>query len=240
MRQFAQYLAASLLVSNAAAAAPDLVGRISSDIELISDQRIRFSVTVENIGDSAAVGTNRVKSFLVPVVDLKSAPTLNGVVLPTSDLAINLEAGASIVQVVEVVLPRIPEAEWLVGAVVNSNNAIAESSIANNHTPDLVTAGFVANDIPAPPVGGTDFYQEIDGAIQFWGSNSISHVSRTILRGAQNGVTPEQVWARFMIADVQARRLWTTPYGSEVEKQWGYLDWNNEFVFYCNCMFFVL
>jgi hypothetical protein len=229
MKLFVQALTAAMLLSTAAVAAPDLVGRIGSDVEILSEGKIRFTVTVENIGDAPITGVNRIKSFLIPVADLNSEPTLNGVVLPNSDQDISLAAGQSIVQVVEVDLPRVPMGEWLVGAVVNSNSAIVESSIANNHTPDLVAAGSIVNDIPVPAVGGTDFYQEIDGGIQFWGGSSISHLSRTILRGEQNGVTPEQVWARFMIADVANRKLWTTPYGSEVEKQWGSLAWQNEF-----------
>jgi len=220
---------AALSSAPAAFSAPDLVGRLVDQVS-VEEGRISYSVVVTNQGTSAAVGLNRIKGILIPTIDLAAEPTREGVVLPFSDLQIDLAPGASITQEVSVELPRVIRGRYLLGAIVNSNSAINEGSnnIANNHTEDLIATRTIERDVAIPAVGGTDFYQEIDGDVLPSGRGSIMHVSRTILRGAQNNVRASDVWARFMVANIEAKKLWTAPYGSGVEKQWGTLAWQSE------------
>jgi len=197
----------------------------------IKNKKIEVSVKVSNRGAKDFEGTLRFKGFLIPDENHPLDSDLNdGTVLPIADLPVSVAAGQEIVVPFRADLPILRKAKYLIGVIVNSNDAVLESTPMNNAT-DLVEAGELEvighRDVPM------DLYAEINGPIRLI-MGGAGHSLRTILRGDKlffpsDDYPSEKLWARFYAANLAKRSLYMLPYDKyEFDKNWYSVYYANE------------
>lgn len=197
------------------------------------ETRLRFEVVVQNIGTAAVTSALRIKPFIIPNENHPfHSNNANGMVLPTliSNVSINPAGFAAITY--EGLLPVDRAASYLLSVVINPDHSIVESTQLDNAT-DLVSIGRLNPTTYSVPTG-FDIYTEVPNGLDFR-YGGVSHSLRTIMRGNgwPNSTSPdEDLWARFMLADLQTKKVYTLPYTSDiraVDKQWYAIAWHNEF-----------
>lgn len=187
------------------------------------EETIELTLEVESLCPASV--DVMLKPFML--VDDRSAG-FDGIVLETSALSAELRSGHVVATTIESRLPPLSPSplEYLVAVILDSTMVLAESDELNN-----VTQLFELGEIHAegtPPAAGYDLYTEIAGEITSSGLGA-EHSLRTIRQGPRIEYPSSDLFARYMAADVENRRVYTLPYDMvHVEKVFYALAWNPE------------
>jgi hypothetical protein len=205
---------------------------ISISTAATGETRIRFEIVVQNIGTAAVTSALRVKPFIIPNENHPyHSNNANGMVLPTLTSNVSISPAGIAAITYEGLLPVDRAASYLLAAVINPDHSIAESSQLDNAT-DLVSIGQLNPTTYVVPAG-FDIYTEVPNGLDFR-YGGVSHQLRTNMRGTgwPTASSPdEDLWARFMLADIQTKKVYTLPYTSDirmVDKQWYAIAWHSE------------
>ncbi len=215
----ASTLMGSLILSTAASAVDFTIQLQSVRVSgSRSAGKLTYTALIKNLDTDAFNGDVRIKAILIPSNDDSSGRVQQkGVVLPSKDVRISLQAGASQVISVSEALPKVPSDNYLLGAIVNSNRAVEESNIDNDLSADLLAVGRVSNNVAGPETQAHDCYSDTEN---FQVDNTVSgatHSWRLFCRGSAENLG---LFALFMIADLKAKKL----YMSDYEKGVGWIN----------------
>jgi hypothetical protein len=187
-------------------------------------------------GDETLTLDLEVESLCPVSVDVKLKPFLlvddrgagfDGIVLETSDLTAELRSGRVVSTSITSRLPPLSSSplEYLAAVILDSTMVLTEADELNNVT-QLLPIGEVHAE-GRPFSTGYDLYTEIRGEVTS-GDLGAEHSLRTIRRGTMD-YPSELLFARYMAADTENRRVYTLPYDMvHVEKQFYALAWNSE------------
>ena len=213
---------------------PDLHGSIVGPVRFDwvpgFGDKILFSIQITNSGSALPLTNIYVKPFLLPFPDANGDAPWDGIVLPLKRYPLALGSGNSVVVSYSGTLPKLKLGRYWVAAVIDSKNLVEEDNELNNVT-DGLDIGRSVSQPHAPPPSRllSDLYSEIDGEI-VTENGGAAHTLRTIVQGARiPEAQSENLWVRFMLADLATGRLYTLPHEEgQAEKQFFGLYWQRE------------
>lgn len=176
-------------------------------------QSIQFQIKVNNTGSTDYTGPIHVKPFLF-ATDLANADgkTQMGAVLDTmvvSNASI-LSKGSQVLNYSSN-LPLLRSAGYELAAFINNDQSIPESNTLDDITDMVDLPGLQVT--VAPPNGNEkfDITGLFDGDLSLDLGGVVDQV-RTVLHGPQDSFEAPQLWARFMLADLTSKHIFTAPY----------------------------
>jgi hypothetical protein len=177
----------------------------------LSTGRVALVAEIENLSvDSDPIYPSvRVKPFLVPA----SAPVggrqnLKGVVLAGQNFSLDFSTGSKVQVHYEADLPFVPAGDYLIGGLVNSNDAVSEDDRRNNVAPELLPVGQLANAGLNPEDEPRDLYSDTYDLRLSGGS--ANHSWRLFWRGGTPN--PYSLNALFLFVDIANRRAYDGDY----------------------------
>lgn len=193
-----------------AVAQPDFRPASVSDAS-VSNGELRFSVLVENAGSTAYRGPLKVRPLLLPPQARRPGFVNDrGVMVTARAVTVDLPPQSSTVVAFRGELPRVPDREYLLGVIVNSDRAVdegSEAALANNLYPGLLPLGRVSSSGHDPLAAGADYYSDtFDNEFVRGGA---SHLWRLFKRGNPGA---EGLRSLFLIADFGQHKIYDSSY----------------------------
>jgi hypothetical protein len=173
---------------------------------------IAFKIKVNNSGTTTYSGPLHIKPFLL-ATDLKGAngQTQQGAVLDTFvGNNITVPAQGSVTVDYSSTLPFLRLANYELAAFINNDQTIVETNTLDDIT-DMVDVNSLSVTGSAVHPGGFDLTGAFDGDITLE-LGGAADLLRTIVLGPENAFPAESLWARFMLADMKTKHIFTAPY----------------------------
>lgn len=203
---------------------PDLEVAVAGKLELMAlpfDERVKGHVPFEitNAGVCPASDTILIKPFMLARGDAEAgghhAAAAVSSVLPTQELLVELEPGESRVYDWSGEMPRIDRHDWKLSVLIDARNELREEDERNNVarlTPVgwlEVTRSHIVDEV------GLDFYTDISGQLSRQ-NGGVAHSLELISRPypSAGAVPSPNVWARFMLADLDGGEIYSLVYTS--------------------------
>jgi hypothetical protein len=213
------FLILGLLATAASAnAQPDFRPTTIRDVAVSgsSGQKVlAFTVGIENAGNQAYRGLLKIRPILIPT-SAKVSGFVNdrGVMVTARSSAVDLAPQSSSQVTFRGALPLVPERDYVLGVIVNSDRAIdegSEAALANNLLADLTPVRTVVNSGTNSETARSDYWSDTtDNEFLRGGA---SHYWRLFKRGNPNG---DGLRSLFLIADTEKLKIYDSDYEKSV------------------------
>lgn len=174
---------------------------------------IQFQIKINNTGDEEFSGQLRVKPFLLADDCNRTSSLLQKGAsldtLVTAPIVIPANSG-SITLNYEATLPLMRGTSYQVAAFINNDQGIVETNTMDNVT-NMVSAGRIQVTSAPAEAGPIDLTSQYSGNLVPT-RGGVKDLLRTIASGTNTSFPSKNLWARFMLADMKSKKIYTAPY----------------------------